>query len=77
VTVIKVNIKVKVKVTLEQATAQRGVDVYLYAFFNLGAKWGLVVNATPRPLYPLERTGTSRIGDWVGLRVGLDRFWKI
>ena len=32
-----------------------GVDVYLYSFFNLGATWGWVVNATPRPLYRRER----------------------
>jgi hypothetical protein len=24
-------------------------------FFNLDTEWGWVVNATPRPLYPLER----------------------
>jgi hypothetical protein len=45
--------QVKVKFTLEQATkAQGGVEVQLYSFFNLGAWWGLVVNAIPRPLYP-------------------------
>jgi hypothetical protein len=27
---------------------------------------GWVVNATPRPLYPLERPGTHCIGGWVG-----------
>ena len=43
----------KGKFTLEQATkAQRGVEVQLYSFFNLAARWGWVVNATPRPLYP-------------------------
>jgi hypothetical protein len=42
----------KVKLALEQAMkAQRGVVVYLYSFFNLGAIWGWVVNATARPLY--------------------------
>ena len=31
---------ITVKFTLEQATkAQRGVDVYLDSFFNLGARW--------------------------------------
>ena len=30
-------------------------EVYLYAFFNLGARWGCVVNARPRPLYPLRK----------------------
>jgi hypothetical protein len=37
--------------------AQRGVKVYLYYFFNLGARWGWVVNATLRPLYLRERDG--------------------
>ena len=35
-----------------------GVEVKLYSFFNLGARWVWVVNATPRPLYPRERPGT-------------------
>jgi hypothetical protein len=44
-----------VQFTLEQATeAQRGVEVYLYSFFNLGARLRWVVNATPRLLYPRE-----------------------
>jgi len=30
-------------------------EVQLYPFFNLGARWGWVVSATPRPFYPLER----------------------
>jgi hypothetical protein len=29
----------------------KGVEVYLYSFFNLGAAWGWVVNATLRLLY--------------------------
>ena len=33
---------------------------------------GVVVNATPRPLYPLEMPSTHYIGGWVGSRVGLD-----
>jgi len=24
-------------------------------FYNLGARWGWMINATPRPLYALER----------------------
>jgi hypothetical protein len=36
--------------------AQRGSKVESYAFFNLGARWGWVVNATPRPLYPPGKT---------------------
>jgi hypothetical protein len=34
--------------------AQKGIEVQLYSFFNLGARWRWVVNATPRPLYPRE-----------------------
>jgi hypothetical protein len=34
------------------------VKVMLYSFFNLGARWGWVVNATPWPLYPRERPST-------------------
>ena len=33
---------------------------------------GWVVNATLRPLYPREGTGTHCIGGWVGLRAGLE-----
>jgi hypothetical protein len=44
--------KIKLKITLEQATkVQRGSGCKLYASFILGATWGWVVNATPRPLY--------------------------
>jgi hypothetical protein len=32
-----------------------------------------VVNATPRPLYPLECPVTLCIGGWVGHGAGLDR----
>jgi hypothetical protein len=32
-----------------------------------------VVNATPRPLYLLERPGTHFVGGWVGLRAFLDK----
>jgi hypothetical protein len=46
-----------IKFSLEQATkAQRGSRGIAYSFFNLGAtRWGWMVNATPRPLYPRER----------------------
>jgi hypothetical protein len=43
----------KVKFAVEQARG--GTEVLLYSFFNLGARWGWVVNATPRSLYPRER----------------------
>ena len=49
-------IKVKVKFILAEARKTRKeVRVQLYSLFNLGARWGWVVNATPRPLYPQER----------------------
>ena len=31
--------------------AQRGVEVQIYSFFNIGARWGWVVNAISQPLY--------------------------
>jgi hypothetical protein len=41
---------------LEEAMkTQRGVEVYLYSFFNLGARWECVVNAMFRPLYSREK----------------------
>ena len=67
------DVKVKIKVSLEQATkAQRGADVQLYCSFNLCARRGWVFNATPRPLYPRVRLGTHCKGGWVGPRAGLD-----
>jgi hypothetical protein len=38
----------------------------------------MVVNATPRPLYPRERPTThfTSVGDWVVSRAGLDKFGK-
>jgi hypothetical protein len=45
---VKVKVRVKVKFTLEQATKTGGgVEVYLYTFFNLGARW--CGWSTPRP----------------------------
>jgi hypothetical protein len=45
---------IKVKFSLEKAMkAQRG-SRGIALLFDLGARWGLVVNATPRPLYPRE-----------------------
>jgi len=42
-------LKVKVKFTIQQPTkAQRGVQVWLYSFFKLGARWGRCW--TPRPV---------------------------
>ena len=44
-----------------------GAEVEFYSFFNLGARWGWVVNATPRPPYRRESPGSYCTGDWVGL----------
>ena len=52
------------------------VNIQLYSSFNLSARWGWVVNATPRPLYPRERPGTHCIGGWVGPRADLDGYGK-
>jgi len=61
------------KFNLEQATkAQRGIRGIAYSSFNFGARWGWVVNATPRPLYRRERSCTHCIEGWVGPRAGLD-----
>ena len=65
-------VKVKVKFTLEQATKAQSGRRGIVLFFNLGARSGWVVNATPRPPYPRERPDTHCIGGWVGPRVGLD-----
>jgi len=49
----------------------RGVKVQLYFFFNLGARWKWVVNATPRPLCPRGRgPGTHRARGFEGLKDG-------
>jgi len=50
--------------TLEEAMkTQSGRNSFS---FNIGARWGWVVNATPRPLYPRERPGTHCTRSWVG-----------
>jgi hypothetical protein len=43
-----------------------GVEVRLYCFLNLGARWGWMANATPRSLFPLgKRSCTHYTGGWV------------
>jgi len=65
--------KVKVKFTLDQAMkAQRGIDVQLYSFFNLDARWEWVVNTTSRPLNPREKPGIHGAGSSVNPRDGRD-----
>jgi hypothetical protein len=39
INIISIKVKVKVQFSLEQATkAQRGVEVWLYSYLNLGAR---------------------------------------
>ena len=68
-------VKVKVKVTLEQATKaqtrSRGITILSLTSALDRDK------ATPRPLYPQERPGTHCIGGWVGPRAGLEGCGKI
>jgi hypothetical protein len=65
-------VKVKIKFTLEQSTkAQRGSRGIAVLFPWPRRLEGWVVNATPRPLYLRERSGTPCIGGWLGPRAGL------
>ena len=48
------------------------LEVLLYSFFNLSARWGWVVNAMPLQLYCRERPGTQYIGGWVDPTASLD-----
>jgi hypothetical protein len=51
-----------------------GRELQLYSFFNVAARWGWMVSATPRPLGLRERVpGTYCTGGWVGPRASLDR----
>jgi hypothetical protein len=74
---VKLMVKVKIKFAQKQTMkAQRGNKGIAYSFFNLGARLGWVVNATPRPIDPRERPSTHCIGGWVGPRAGLDGYEK-
>jgi len=48
----------------------------MYSSFNLGARRGWLVNATPRPLYPRESADTHSVGGWVGPRAVMDECGK-
>jgi len=39
------------KYDYEQEYVHINQEIRLYSFFNLGARWGWVVKARPRPLY--------------------------
>ena len=59
--------------TLEQAMeAQKGSRGIPLSFLYPRRMMGLVINATPRPLYPQERHCTYCKRGWVGPRAGLD-----
>ena len=55
----------------------RGVQVQLYPFFNLGTRWGWVVNAMPWLLYALgKRPDTHCTGSRAGPMASLNRCKK-
>ena len=67
---ISLSIKVKVRPRPGQESSE---GQYKYnSISKLRATYGCVVNVTPRPLYPQERTVTLCIGVWVGPRTGLE-----
>jgi hypothetical protein len=45
--------------------AQNGSNELFYSFFNLGARWAWVFNATPRPLYP-RKEARYPFYSWLG-----------
>jgi len=51
---------------------QREVEVQLYSFFNLGARYEWLANATLRPLSVGKRPGTDCTGGCVGPNTGTD-----
>jgi hypothetical protein len=53
-----------------------GIEVLLHFFFNFGTRKVLVVNATPRPLYP-QLTRHQFKGGWVSPREILDGYAKL
>jgi hypothetical protein len=61
--------KVKVKFTLEHTTKAQMGSSGIALLFNFGARWGWVVNVTPRPLYPQGITRYllyRRLGEFQG-----------
>lgn len=64
---------VKINVSIEKNMKPRGgLEVVLYSFFKLGARWWWVVKATPK-LWPRgKRPGAHWIEGWVGPRSDLE-----
>jgi hypothetical protein len=53
-----------------------GVDLELYSFFNLGARWSGWSMPRPGRFNPRGRPGIHCIGGWMGPRAGVDRCGK-
>jgi len=51
---------------------RRGVEIWLYSFFHLGARWGGWSTPHPDHFTPGKRHGTHCTEGWVGPRAGLD-----
>jgi hypothetical protein len=54
-----------------------GVDVYLYSFLSLGARWGEWLRSRPGHFTPGKRSGTNCTGGWLGHRGRSGRARKI
>jgi hypothetical protein len=63
-------------ITNRPVNPREGIMVYLYCFFDLGARCGWVVSTIPRPFYPQGRPGASCTGGRVSTRVSLARCRK-
>jgi hypothetical protein len=68
--------RVKVKVTLEQATKTQRGSRGISTLSLTSALDAVGCHATPLLLYPRENPGTHCVGGWVGPRAGLDRCGK-
>jgi hypothetical protein len=55
-------VKVTVALSKQWSNEQSSKGYTLVYYFNLGARWGWVVSAMPRPLYPLETTPVQEAG---------------
>jgi hypothetical protein len=57
--------------------AQEGVELQLYTFFKLSARWGLMVNAKLQLLYPLQKSRYSLYRRLGGAQSQYGLLWKI
>ena len=73
-TYFTLKIPLKMRLIKGKGKGHTRTAVQLCSTFNLGSRCEWVVNATPRLLYPRERSGNNCIGGWVGPRVGLDGY---